>query len=256
MSDPRLQSALNDYSVSVQRYKLLAALLPPSLRPPMLDRFQHRNNRWAVERRTGEVRKVIERMELQLKRAQPAVAAPSGIPVASCNPLDGALQDFQESAAAAENPGQQHPNMAGTHNDQASVLEKIQRASQEDLVSLHDSTADRDSVVTTPQAVCLSPDSHSAFPRSADTDKVCSDAACEPVDFSPADELDAIVRVGVVSPDAAIRMSRLIDTLKADGASSSVVKKVYTAFLTSVPDGRAAKKASGCISHGEDGVEE
>ncbi|KAA8895050.1 hypothetical protein FN846DRAFT_912194 [Sphaerosporella brunnea] len=248
MSDPRLQSSLNSYSVAVQRYTLLTALLPPSLRPPMLERFQHRNNRWAVDRQTANVRKVIARMEEQLKRAQPDIAAPSAAPDAAGNRLDGPLQDVQASASAAEfpdNSGQQHPTMPSTHNDQGSVVEKKERPPQEDLASRPGPTAGRDPVVMALEDAGLSPDGHLIRPHSTDTDKVSSGTGCEPRTFSPADELDAIVRVGVVSPDAAIRLSGLIDTLRSDGASYSVVKKVCTAFLASVQDGTPADRASG-----------
>ncbi|KAA8911924.1 hypothetical protein FN846DRAFT_903996 [Sphaerosporella brunnea] len=243
MSDPRLQSALNDYSVSVQRYKLLAAMLPPSLRPPMRERFQHRNNRWAVDRQTASVRKMISRMEEQIQRVQREVTAPSPTPVAAANPAQN-LQAPAPTAELLDNSGQQQPTMPSTQNDQSSVLAKEEGARQEDVAWLHGSTAGRDCIVMALEDAGLSSDGHTICPHSTGTNKVGKSTACELVTFSPADELDAIVRVGVVSPDAAIRLSGLIDRLRSDGASCPVVKKVCTAFLASLQEGMPAERHS------------
>ncbi|KAA8912098.1 hypothetical protein FN846DRAFT_887398 [Sphaerosporella brunnea] len=45
------------------------------------------------------------------------------------------------------------------------------------------------------------------------------------------EEIDAVVRVGIVSPDAAMRMTRLVEKLKSEGSSPRTVKKVYVTFL-------------------------
>ncbi|KAA8896517.1 hypothetical protein FN846DRAFT_910683 [Sphaerosporella brunnea] len=55
--------------------------------------------------------------------------------------------------------------------------------------------------------------------------------------LSAAKELEAVVRVGVVSPDTTIEMSRTVDKLKADGASAASVKKLFATFLGYIEEG-------------------
>ncbi|KAA8902049.1 hypothetical protein FN846DRAFT_891628 [Sphaerosporella brunnea] len=239
MSDPRLQSSLDDYSVSVQRYKLQAVLLPPSFRPPILERFQHRNNRWAVDRQTVKVRKVISRMEDQLRRAQPDVAAGLATAVGAGNPRDNPPQDLEASGPVAE-----LPDNSGCCCGEEGTPTPVRLGFPTDV---------KDSVVMAQQDTC---DRHTICPHSTDGDKVSIGTGCDPVSFSVADELDSFVRVGVVSPNAAMQLSGLIDTLRSDGASCSVLKKVCTAFLGSVQAGIAIERDPSCIPHNYDGVDE
>ncbi|KAA8899279.1 hypothetical protein FN846DRAFT_892477 [Sphaerosporella brunnea] len=125
----------------------------------MLQRFQLRNCRWLIERHTADVRKVIARIEQQLKRAEPHVLAPSAAPVAVRNPKNGPLGDLQASASSAElpqNPSPQHPNMASDYDAQGPVPETRDRANQEDPASMDGFMACRGSLLLAVPEACSS----------------------------------------------------------------------------------------------------
>ncbi|KAA8895001.1 hypothetical protein FN846DRAFT_963335 [Sphaerosporella brunnea] len=303
-SDAVVQAALNTYSVAVQRYKALAELLPPPVRPPVLERFQHRNNRWAVQRRTADVRKAIERMERQLKGLTLQQVAPplddNGLAELfdTPPPLDAANDDGKGDAANqgvvpqapppapvgvtseevqgimdqqhSANPfrresdtgGRQH--RAGTPVSDDGVVQESVAADMPCYTGQRPrptGSTDNDHSVGPDNMECKgegkevtastefsvvagdSPDDDAA--RVVDTGLTNSDSfrqtdvpapdSAEDA-FSAADEIHAIVRVGVVSPATALRMTRLVEQLKADGASPAIVKKVYTTFLRGVED--------------------
>ncbi|KAA8904223.1 hypothetical protein FN846DRAFT_890925 [Sphaerosporella brunnea] len=241
-SDPALQAALNAYSVAVQRYKTLSDLLPRHMRPPVLERFQHRENRWPIERRTADVRKVISRMERQLAGVQPQVAPPAASPAQPTAPHDELAGETAAATAAeqiARHDGQLRQPTVGTESKQ-----------HEEHALSDDFKASTKSSVVTPRKTGGSSDKESPFANNS----LCDSAVCGPDEgstddmphdgsdvlsrhdgvedvMSPAEEIDAVVRVGVVSPDAAIQMTRVVERLKADGTSPAIVKKVYTTFL-------------------------
>ncbi|KAA8914042.1 hypothetical protein FN846DRAFT_902330 [Sphaerosporella brunnea] len=259
-SDPALQAALDAYSVAVQRYKTLSDLLPPAVRPPALERFAHRQNRWAVERRTGDVRKLIARMERQLEGVRPQVAPTLPTTVPSTVQHDGLVEATVGAAAAVQiqsNSGQPGHAAVAAHSNDSRGPDEMDPKGQEAQASRDDSAASvESSVVTLGKTGGFSdrtasfaenslhdlalgrPDSGSAehMPRDgSDLLSPASDTAEE--GLTAAEEIEAVIRVGVVSPDAAIEMSRAVDKLKADGARAASVKKVYSTFLRCIEEG-------------------
>ncbi|KAA8896359.1 hypothetical protein FN846DRAFT_893344 [Sphaerosporella brunnea] len=81
---------------------MLAELLPPAIRPPVLAGFQHRQNRWAIQRSTADVRKVIARMESQLTGLHPQFATPLATPILAIDHPDGRVQETVASTPAEE----------------------------------------------------------------------------------------------------------------------------------------------------------
>ncbi|KAA8907680.1 hypothetical protein FN846DRAFT_889759 [Sphaerosporella brunnea] len=273
-SDPALQAALHTYSVAVQRYKMLAELLPGTLRPSVLRRFQHRQKRWAIERRSAEVKKVIARMERQLAGLQPQVAPQLATPIVPIAPQDG-LVEVNVASTAAEvmrfNSGQPRRPTVITHHARSVAPESMEAKGQGKPASFDDFTTGTKSSVVGPLKTGDSPDNAALFVFNSPPDSTLFRPASDPknymshdgsevpsttpniieYEFSAAQEIDAVVRVGVVSPDAAIRMTRVVDRLKADGASPAVWKTVYTSFLQCIQEGATFPDTdSGLMSNG------
>ncbi|KAA8908525.1 hypothetical protein FN846DRAFT_889439 [Sphaerosporella brunnea] len=243
--DRHLKAALNSYSVAVQRYKILAGLLPPDLRPPVLERFQHRDNRWAIQRRTDHVYKLIAQMERQLGGAKPQVAPPQTSPVTSpVQAIDHHEELVPETVVppTAEDMAQ---NTGGECRPTVSTPDDRYRPctfSQDPSVSALTNTQDfRDGAAGFGNSRLPDRDySGSASERWSNNDYSVStlhntDTSDDPL--TPEEEIDAVVRVGIVSPDAALQMAHLVEKLKADGASPRILKEVYTTFLKYVDDG-------------------
>ncbi|KAA8912150.1 hypothetical protein FN846DRAFT_903755 [Sphaerosporella brunnea] len=251
-SDPALQAALDAYSVAVQRYKTLSDLLPPPLRPPVLDHFAHRQNRWAVERRTTDVRKIVARMERQLRGMRPQVL-PSAV-ISTAAP-DGHAEATIAADQISSKSGQPGQPAVDTHH--SLEVDKTEPKGYDELASRDDDAASMKSSVVTPgknsgfsdvaasfvgnslyDSVLCRADSGSPdhMPRD-DRDVVSPAADTGEEGLTAAEELEAIVRVGIVSPDAAIEMSRAVDRVKEDGASAASVRKVYATFLRCIEEG-------------------
>ncbi|KAA8914723.1 hypothetical protein FN846DRAFT_885728 [Sphaerosporella brunnea] len=65
--DRKVQAALNAYTIAGQRYTMLWQLLPAQHRPPALQPCKHKNNGFAIDRRTAELLTIIARMEDELQ---------------------------------------------------------------------------------------------------------------------------------------------------------------------------------------------
>ncbi|KAA8911226.1 hypothetical protein FN846DRAFT_904488 [Sphaerosporella brunnea] len=248
-SDPALQAALDAYSVAVQRYKTLSDLLPPPLRPPVLDHFSHRHNRWAVERRTADVCKVVARMERQLAGVRPQV---TGLSTAK---HDGLVEATVAGEQISSKSGQAGQPAVATHH--SLEVDKMEAKGHDELACRDDFGASVKSAAVTPGNTGGFSDAAASFVANSLHDlALCrrgsgsadhmppdgSDVFSQPSDsgeegLTAAEEIEAVVCVGMVSPDAAIEMSRAVDRLKEDGASAASIKKVYTAFLRCIEEG-------------------
>ncbi|KAA8912540.1 hypothetical protein FN846DRAFT_1019226 [Sphaerosporella brunnea] len=266
-----VQAALNSYSVAVQQYKVLAERLPPPARPPVLERFQHRCNKWAIQRRTADVRKTIARMERQLEGLQLQQAnddgnqrvVPQRSPSATREQVEGIIDphtrivDRQDSANAfrqeSDACGRQHrAATAVPRNGDARDTVATQRPPSTDSNETAHSVwrnNNSDKQFTAGIASGTSADDAAArvvahgLTESDRTDDIPRDGSSVPAPdsiedaLSAADEIHAIVRVGVASPAMAMHMTRLVEALKADGAGAAVVKRVYTVFWDCVDSG-------------------
>ncbi|KAA8902022.1 hypothetical protein FN846DRAFT_891644 [Sphaerosporella brunnea] len=208
-SDPALQAALNTYSVAVQRYKMLSALLHRPIRPPVLERFQHLQNRCAVERRTAHVEPIAPHDGLV---KQIVAATPAEEKLYTTGRLRQPLRWTRQD-------GIQGPRRAGFIRCLQSQHEVLRRGLPKDGAApvVDNSLPDL-------ALLCSDWDLNDHMPH--DSIEILSTAPDSVEDaFSPAEEIDAVVRVGVVSPDAAIRMARVVDRLKVDGTSPATLKK-------------------------------
>ncbi|KAA8896562.1 hypothetical protein FN846DRAFT_893249 [Sphaerosporella brunnea] len=185
---------------------MIAKLLPPALRPPVLERFQHRQNQWAIQRRTADVNKLIARMERQLGAVQPQLAPPQASPVWAIDTQEEPERETLASTTAKRMP--------------------------------HNTGGPSRPTVSTPED-CSRPASFVGCTPSLDPNALSTvhDPSTSEDALTPAEEIDAVVRVGILSPGAAMRMTRLVEKLKSDRGRQRILKKVTTTFLNWVNDG-------------------
>ncbi|KAA8910156.1 hypothetical protein FN846DRAFT_888552 [Sphaerosporella brunnea] len=223
---------------------MLSDLLPPPLRPPVLDHFSHRENRWAVQRRTADVRKVVARMERQLAGVRPQVAG-----------VSTAKHDASEQIPSqGGQPGQ--PAVATHHSLEVDKTEpkgpKALAPGDDSAASVKSSVGPGNTGGMNDPAIC------SANPGAAEnmppdgSDIVSSPSDTREEGLTAAEEMEAVVRVGVVSPDAAIEMLRAVDRLKEDGASAASVRKVYATFLRCIEEGASFPEVETSAERGDE----
>ncbi|KAA8902705.1 hypothetical protein FN846DRAFT_891385 [Sphaerosporella brunnea] len=64
--DPRLRRVLNEYANAVNKLKKLCAKLPAEQQPAQPERLRHQGNVLAIQRRTADILKLINKLEFKL----------------------------------------------------------------------------------------------------------------------------------------------------------------------------------------------